>query len=180
MATIFDVVFQGQLVSGADPAQVRANLAKFFKADTARIEALFSGQPTVIKKAVDEATGHNYQAALAKVGAVVTLVAVAGEVVPAVPTNLSSPPTPAAPAPVAFAVPSAPPMTIAEPGVLLVEPTVFAAANFDTTALTLAEVGVTLVEPAVVVPPQFDLSELKLDPPRALSWSNQYRCHLRK
>jgi hypothetical protein len=152
-AALFDVVFQGRLVAGADPAQVRANLGKLFKLDAARIEALFATPSTVVKKGVDEATARNYQAALAKAGAAVSITAVPG--VAAEPTAKPS----AAPSETSV------PMTIAEPGVLLVEPTTVTPANFDTAGLTLAEVGVTLVEPTTIAPPAFDLSGLTLDPP---------------
>ncbi len=152
----FDVVFQGQLIAGADPAQVRANLAKLFKAEPARIEALFSGS-TVIKKAVDDVTARHYQAALAKAGAAVTLVATPVAVTPPI-AGAVKPAAPAVPQPVT-------PMTIAEPGVILIEPTVVTPANFDTTSYTLAEVGATLVEPLVISAPQYDLSALTLDPP---------------
>lgn len=149
MAATFDVVFQGQIVEGRDPAQVRANLAKLFKADAARIEALFAASSTVIKKGIDEVTARNYQAALAKAGATVHVIAAATGPAPA-----------AEPAPAV----AANPLTIAEPGVLLIEPIVTAPAQFDTTAFSLADVGVTLVEPTPVAPPQFDLSALDLAP----------------
>ena len=48
----FQVVFEGQLVEGADPAAVRAGLAKLFKTDVSRVEPLFAvrdrgaGRPT--------------------------------------------------------------------------------------------------------------------------------------
>ena len=48
----FAVVFKGDLVPSADPAQVRANLAKLFKADAQRVEAMFAGKPVVIKKGI--------------------------------------------------------------------------------------------------------------------------------
>ncbi len=66
----FAVVFKGQLVEGADPAQVRAKLAKLFNADAARVEAMFSGKTVIVKKGIDEDTAKQYKAVLAKAGAV--------------------------------------------------------------------------------------------------------------
>jgi hypothetical protein len=54
----FKVVFNGALVEGADPQQVRANLAKMFKTNLERIEQLFSHTPSVIKKGLDEAAAQ--------------------------------------------------------------------------------------------------------------------------
>lgn len=41
----FEIAFSGQLVAGARPEVVKANLAKLFQADAQRIELLFSGRP---------------------------------------------------------------------------------------------------------------------------------------
>jgi hypothetical protein len=147
---LFDIAFNGQLMPGVDPAEVKLKLVALFKADAARIEALFATR-TFIKKGVDESTARNYQAALAKAGAQVEIV----------PLNVPSAP------PVENAAP-APVMTIAEPGVLLTEPQAVVAPSFDLSALSLAEVGVTLVEPQVQPAPQFDLSGLQLAPPGTL------------
>ena len=146
---LFDIAFSGQLVPGADPAQVKVKLAALFKADAARIEALFTTR-TFIKKGVDESTARNYQAALAKAGAQVEMVSLNA---PTAPTVMEQPVAPA------------PAMTIAEPGVLLTEPLVVAVPEFDLSGLSLAEVGATLVEPQVLTVPQFDLSGLQLAPP---------------
>ena len=46
----YQVVFEGQLAEGADPAQVRQKLAKLFKTDVARVEPLFVGYRRVIRR----------------------------------------------------------------------------------------------------------------------------------
>lgn len=168
--TLFDIVFSGQFVSGVDPAQAKAGLARLFKIDDARVEALCTTR-TVIKKGVDEATARNYASALAKVGARVELVPSGGA--PAAPATA----TPATPAPVArpvasapvntpaaAPVPVAPAMTVAEPGALLTEPSVVTPPEFDLSGMTLAAVGTLLVEPSTATPPEFDLSGLQLAP----------------
>lgn len=152
----FDVIFQGQLLPGTDGVVVRAKLAALFKIDAARVEAMFSGQRVVIKKNVDAATAETYVAALNKAGAAAEMIAV---VMPAV--VVASEPRAETPAtPVV--------MTIAEPGVLLVEPQPVTPPTFDTSALSLAAVGVNLVEPSVKIAPQYDLSGLQLAPPGTL------------
>ena len=47
---LFAIVFRGRLQAGADPAAVRANFAKLFNIDAARVEQMFSGQAVIIKK----------------------------------------------------------------------------------------------------------------------------------
>ena len=141
--SLFDIAFSGQMMPGADPMQVKTNLATLFKTDAARIEALFSTR-TVIKKRVDENTARHYQAVLAKAGAQVEMVRI----------------DPAAAPPAAPTV-----MTMAEPGVWLVEPVMVPVPEFDLSGITLAEVGANLVEPNVPEVPQFDLSGLQLAPP---------------
>lgn len=185
---LFEIVFAGQLAPGADPAQVRANLAKLFKTDAARVEGLFSGRLAVIKKGLDEATARHYQAALAKVGAVVEMVTAgapaASGAQASVPTarapqppasnqgaakpaaNITPQPTANRPGPATLVTPKPPPddITIAEPGVILVEAKPVPPANIDTSHLTLAPPGVVLVEPAIVPAPKLDLSGLQLAP----------------
>lgn len=78
MSDRFNVVFSGELVAGSDPAQVRANLAKLFKMDAGKVEALFSGKPVVIKKDADQATAMKFRAALRQAGAQCQMLPVAG------------------------------------------------------------------------------------------------------
>ena len=152
----FEVIFQGQLLPGADGVAVRAKLAALFKIDAARIEAMFAGQRVVIKKNVDAATAQTYVAALDNAGAIAEIISMAA---PAV----AAPSEPRQEVPVAPIV-----MTIAAPGVLLVEPEPVTPPTFDTSALSLAAVGVDLVEPSVKIAPQYDLSGLQLAPPGTL------------
>ena len=176
----YDVIFLGTLQPGADPAQVRENLARLFKTEPARIGHLFSGQPVTIKKGVDAATGRQYVAALAKAGAVADL----AELIEAPPAPVSSTaPTPAAKTPPAgpaprgapvtvppaiaarAAPPQAPGYSVAAPGVMLVETTPPPPVRIDTAHLSVAAAGELLVEPARVEAPVYDLSGLTLDPP---------------
>jgi hypothetical protein len=66
----FDILFTGKLVEGAAIDQVKANVAKLFKTDVAKIERLFIGMPVMIKKGVDEETALKYMMALKKAGTI--------------------------------------------------------------------------------------------------------------
>lgn len=171
----FDVIFSGKLQAGAEPAQVREQLARLFKVEPARLAHFFTGQPVPIKRGVDTATALQYQAALAKAGVLVELVDVSVQAEPE--TQPPAPRAPAAPTtrgapvtvPPAMAARGAPPVapdyTVAEAGAVLVEAAPVRAPSIDTQHLSVAAVGTLLVEPTTVAPPAFDLSGLSLDPP---------------
>jgi hypothetical protein len=65
----FEIAFSGQLLPGAAPDQVRANLARLFQADEQRIALLFSGRRVVIKSDLDEAAAEKYRSTLERAGA---------------------------------------------------------------------------------------------------------------
>jgi hypothetical protein len=71
----YDIYFRGEILAGADEVQVKAAVAKIFKADTAKLALLFSGKVNTIKKSVDKATAAKYQQAFKQAGAkaVITL-----------------------------------------------------------------------------------------------------------
>ncbi len=71
----YDIYFRGEILPGMDAAQVKAAIAKIFKADESKLAQLFSGKVNTIKKAVDKATAAKYQQAFKKAGAkaVITL-----------------------------------------------------------------------------------------------------------
>ncbi len=64
----FEIAFSGQLVAGARPEVVKANLAKLFQADAQRIELLFSGRRVVIKNNLDAASAEKYRSVLERDG----------------------------------------------------------------------------------------------------------------
>ena len=66
---LFEVAFSGQVSTGANPDEVKARVAKMFKADDAKLAQLFSGKRIVIKKNIDQATAAKYQTALNRAGA---------------------------------------------------------------------------------------------------------------
>lgn len=70
----YAIAFDGTLVEGASVDQVKANVAKLFKAPLAKIEPLFCGKRIAIKRGLDKATALKYQMALRKCGAVTQVV----------------------------------------------------------------------------------------------------------
>jgi hypothetical protein len=77
----FDIIFRGDIVFGHQLADVKARLQQLFKADAAKVDALFSGRPVPLKRGLDQASAQKYKEALIKAGAQVDIVA-AGETKP--------------------------------------------------------------------------------------------------
>jgi hypothetical protein len=69
MSELFNVVFRGDILPGHTLPAVKAQVAQLFKLDDARLAAVFSGKPVVLKKDCDAATAEKFKAALARVGA---------------------------------------------------------------------------------------------------------------
>lgn len=72
---LYEIVFSGQLVPGAQAERVQANLAKLFQADATRIALLFSGRRLVLKNNLDQAAAEKYRSTLERAGARVDVVA---------------------------------------------------------------------------------------------------------
>ena len=65
----YSVIFRGDLVAGYTAADVKANMARLFKAGPETIDKLFSGRPLAIKKGLAQPQAEQLQATLAKIGA---------------------------------------------------------------------------------------------------------------
>lgn len=76
----YQIVFSGQLVHGASSEQVQVNLARLFRADAARIAALFSGRRVLLKSNLDAGEAEKYRATLERAGARVDILPVKEEV----------------------------------------------------------------------------------------------------
>lgn len=74
-ATEFDIVFRGDIVMGHQLTDVKQRLQQLFKADAAKIDALFTGRPVPLKRNLDEATATKYREVLQKAGARVEICA---------------------------------------------------------------------------------------------------------
>src|ERR1041384_5795987 len=72
----FDIIFRGDIVFGHQLADVKIKLQQLFKADAAKIDALFTGRPAPLKRGLDQASAQKYKDVLIKAGAQVELVAV--------------------------------------------------------------------------------------------------------
>ncbi len=68
--SLFEVVFQGKLVDGFAVTDVKANVARLFKATPQQIEHMFLGKRVVIRNQLDQETALKYQVLLRKNGAV--------------------------------------------------------------------------------------------------------------
>lgn len=80
----YQVVFRGEIAPDTRMEEVKANLAKLFKTDDARIERLFSGKAVVLKKNLQQEDGERYRILIEKAGALCEVV----------PLPLKSPPPP--------------------------------------------------------------------------------------
>jgi hypothetical protein len=70
----FDIVFRGDIIFGHQLTDVKQKLQLLFKADAAKVDALFTGRPVVLKRNLDELTANKYRDALTKAGAMVEVV----------------------------------------------------------------------------------------------------------
>lgn len=68
---LFDIIFRGDIVFGQPIDDVKARLAQLFKADTTKIDSLFTGRPIPLKRGLDLTSAHKYRDALLNVGALV-------------------------------------------------------------------------------------------------------------
>lgn len=167
MSNLLEVAFAGELVPGADAAQVRANLARLFQADPQRIAALFSGRRIVIKSNLDAESAEKYRLTLERAGARIEVSPV-GQALPVAPAAAAAP----AAAPPPAAVASAEPVTTTTPpgafAALEVTPRdEYMAAFRDVAApdFGLAPVGVDLQDQRPEpVAPALDLSQLSVAP----------------
>ncbi|MBY6212568.1 hypothetical protein KUV95_13505 [Microbulbifer agarilyticus] len=103
----YSVIFRGDLEPGYTAADVKANMARLFKAGPETVDKLFSGRPLAIKKGLNLAQAEQLQATLARQGAQSSVKNEAAPEAEAVPAPRPMEETPAAPAPVAKSAPVA-------------------------------------------------------------------------
>jgi len=65
----FDIIFRGDIVLGHSLNDVKQRLAKLFKVDAVKIDALFTGAAVPLKRNLDGAAAEKYRAVLVKAGA---------------------------------------------------------------------------------------------------------------
>jgi len=94
----FDIIFRGDIVFGHQLSDVKMRLQQLFKADAAKVDALFSGRPVPLKRGLDRTSAEKYKEALIRAGAQVDIVvAGATKAVSAPVARSASPPPVAAP-----------------------------------------------------------------------------------
>jgi hypothetical protein len=74
LVKLYEIVFSGQLVPGAQAQKVQANLGKLFQADAQRVALLFSGRRLVLKNNLDQAAAEKYRSTLERAGALAEVV----------------------------------------------------------------------------------------------------------
>ena len=140
---LYEIVFSGQLVPGAQLERVQANLGKLFHSDAQQLQLLFSGRRLVLKNNLDVEAAEKYRSTLERAGAQVEVL------------EMPSP----------EAVPDAP---ASQPGRLQVTPRDVYMAAFvavDAPDLEVCEVGTDMQDPKPApVAPALDLSQLSLAP----------------
>jgi len=65
----FDIVFRGDILPGHQLVEVKARLKQLFKADDARINALFSGGVMPLKRNLEKVAAEKYRSVLSGAGA---------------------------------------------------------------------------------------------------------------
>jgi hypothetical protein len=172
----FDIYFHGQIMEGRDPATVKEEIAKLFKADAQKTERLFSGKPICIKPGVDQETAARYRNAIRKAGALVEIRPAAQSLSP--PQQVEEPqrePEPEAPA--TSPAPTAQAPQVEDGDMVLLPPNtgslIDCAAEVeaqpipDTSSVSLAPEGATMDESEAVPPLEVDTSDLSLNPPQS-------------
>ena len=67
----YKVVFNGMVMMETPEETVKANMARLFKCDLARVEPLFSGEPATLKRHLNEQEANHYVQVLRNAGAIV-------------------------------------------------------------------------------------------------------------
>ncbi|UFQ96530.1 hypothetical protein [Pseudomonas wenzhouensis] len=155
----YEIAFSGQLVPGAQPELVKANMAKLFQADAQRIAQLFSGRRIVIKNNLDAAGAEKYRATLERAGARVEVV----DMDVLIEEVELAPPPPAEPPPAVVSAPA-----VARAGRLQVAPRdeyMAAFSDVDAPDFGIAPVGSDLQDARPdAAAPAVDLSQFTLAP----------------
>lgn len=161
----YNVIFEGRLVPGADPAAVRTSLARLFRMDAARVEALFGGRRVILKKDADGETAAKFRLALQKAGAECRLEPI-GEIEEVV---AAPPPPDPAPQPAAPAAGAAAPAVSAggeASGDMELVGTIRTGGEGFSGAFEVAPVGADMGESRPAAPPvEPDISGLSVAPP---------------
>ena len=150
----FDIFFSGKLLEGFSVSEVKEQIGRQLKLNSAQLEHLFSGQEIRIKSAVDQETAVRYRIAFRDAGALL-------EIRPAAADNSASTTVPKEPKPASDDLTLLPPRT----GSLIdCAPEVAAQPLPDISSLSLSAQDRNLDESEQTPPPAIDTSALSLTP----------------
>jgi hypothetical protein len=154
----YDIFFSGKTVEGADPTEVKQELARIFNTRSEQLEYLFSGSSVKVKSGVDQETAIKYRVAFRNAGALVEIQSA---------DSVADTPRQAAAAAPPVERQSEAKMTLLPPrsGSLIdCAPAVTPAPLPDISALSLASPGAVLDETPPPPPRGIDTSGLELAP----------------
>lgn len=156
---LFNIVFYGIIQPGKDKLAVLQNMARLFKTEPAKVQPFFAGGRKVIKSKVSAEMAKKYRGALENIGLVIKIEA-AEQPPAAAPAASQTPASAASPDAGSDAI------TIAEPGVILIENPVPVTPQEigDISAISMAEVGADVIENPVAVAAQEidDISDISM------------------
>ncbi len=174
MDGMYQLVFSGELVKGQHRGVVKRRLGELLKLSEAQVEKLFTGNPVVVKRDVDEKAAEKFQELFKKAGGQLQVVPVetaaeTAENAPAPDAVAAQPEEAPAEELEAASGTTAPDFDLADVGATMADesevvPVVVPDANFE-----VAEVGSDMLEePAVVDAPvikdvDFDVAEVGAD-----------------
>jgi len=73
MAALYDVIFEGKVVTGKDLESVKEAMGDLLKMGPEGIERIFSGRPILLKNGVKVSTAERYKKAIEAAGAVCSI-----------------------------------------------------------------------------------------------------------
>lgn len=142
LAKKYQIVVDGTLAEGAQPDDVRKNIAGLFKTSLGKIEPIFSGKAIAVKKGLNAESAKKYMLALRQAGLICKAVAMEQ-----------------APAPSTAELDNT---TLANVGAKLDDTPPAPPPNIDTSAYTISKVGETLIETTPVSEPTIDISAISM------------------
>ena len=145
----YSIVFKKEIDAERQLEDVKANLAKLFKADSSTIDKMFLRESIVIKKGLSEEQAQKYRDVVKKSGAIVHILE---EKNPKQETEDEK------------IGPNAIKATTSTSWKSLVDFEEFVPAEFDTTEYVLAEVGAQIVRETEVERPNYDFKNFGLAP----------------
>ena len=141
---LFDVVFKGKFVNSIDKTVAVQHFSKLFKLPIEKAEIFFDGNARTLKKSLPMDKASQFRAALKQAGIRVSLNNVEDAALQQSDTNKGE-------------------LTLAEPGVVIVNKPFVQPRAFDVQQFSLDEVGATMATYQVVEKKHYNLNNLKVE-----------------